>query len=58
LLANNSTWALIDRGSPNAYLPIWELIRDLGSDFEEAAGILERTWNSNESGRNQKKWKR
>jgi hypothetical protein len=26
LLANNSTWALIVRGSPNAYLPIWELI--------------------------------
>ena len=54
LLANNSTWALIDRGSPNAYIPIWELIRDLGSDFEEAAKILENTWRKDEAERKQK----
>lgn len=48
LLANNSTWALIDRGSAHAYIPVWELIRDLGSDFEEAAGVLEETWSKDE----------
>jgi hypothetical protein len=54
LLANNSTWALIDRGSPHAYLPIWELIRNLGDDFGEAAQILEHTWRKDEAGRNPK----
>lgn len=44
LLANNSTWALIDRGSPHAYIPVWELIRDLGTDYESAATVLEKTW--------------
>ena len=48
LLANNSTWALIDRGSPNAYIPNWELIRHLGNHFEEAAIILENTWRDDE----------
>jgi hypothetical protein len=54
LLTNNSTWALIDRGSPNAYLPIWELFRDLGSEYKEAANILEKTWREDEVGRKQK----
>lgn len=44
LLANNSTWALIDRGSHHAYIPVWELIRDLGSGYEDVAKILEDTW--------------
>ena len=48
LLANNSTWALIDRGSPHAYIPVWELIRDLGSDYEGAANVLEDTWREDE----------
>ncbi|KAL9970354.1 hypothetical protein ACROYT_G022711 [Oculina patagonica] len=48
LLANNSTWALIDRGSQNAYIPVWELIRDLGTDFEGAAKVLEETWGKDE----------
>ena len=48
LLANNSTWALIDRGSPNAYIPVWELIRDLGSDYEDVAEVLKQTWRDDE----------
>lgn len=44
LLANNSTWALIDRGSKNAYIPVWELMRELGEDFKKAAQVLEDTW--------------
>ena len=44
LLANNSTWALIDRGTPHAYIPVWELIRDLGTGYDEAAKVLEETW--------------
>lgn len=54
LLKNNSTWALIDRGSTNAYLPIWELIRGLGDDFEAAAAILEKTWHKDEAERIEK----
>ncbi|CAH3024251.1 unnamed protein product, partial [Porites evermanni] len=34
LLAYNSTWALIDRGPHEAYMPIWELLRSLGGKFE------------------------
>ena len=49
LLANNSTWALIDRGSPLAYIPVWELLTDLGDPaFDMAAGFLEKTWNEDE----------
>ncbi len=44
LLGNNSTWALIDRGSPAAYIPVWEMISDLGSEFEEAAKVLQTVW--------------
>ena len=50
LLANNSTWALIDRGSKLAYIPIWELIRELDCDFQVAADILEKTWIKDEEG--------
>lgn len=48
LLANNSTWALIDRGSEHAYIPVWELMRDLGNDFADAAQVLEDTWREDE----------
>lgn len=51
LLANNSTWALIDRGSQHAYIPVWELIRELGGDYEEAAQVLETTWAKDENDR-------
>lgn len=48
LLSNNSTWAVIDRGSPAAYIPVWEMIHDLGSEFEEAAEVLETLWKDRE----------
>ena len=48
LLGNNSTWAVIDRGSPEAYIPVWEMINDLGSEFEEAANLLEMLWRQRE----------
>ena len=55
LLSYNSTWALIDRGSFEGYIPVWELIRDLGKDFEEAAVVLEETWCKDENAR-KKEW--
>ena len=55
LLLYNSTWALIDRGSFEGYIPVWELIRDLGKEFEEASVVLEETWRKDESAR-KKEW--
>ena len=43
LLAYNSTWALIDRGPHEAYIPIWELLRNLGRSYDDAAQVLEAT---------------
>ena len=54
LLSYNSTWALIDRGSIEGYIPVWELIRELGSEFEEAATVLEKTWRKDEEDRKKK----
>lgn len=51
LLSYNSTWALIDRGSFEGYIPVWELIRDLGKEFEGAASVLEKTWCKDEKAR-------
>ena len=51
LLSYNSTWALIDRGSSQGYIPVWELIRDLGKEFKEAAVVLEETWRKDENAR-------
>ena len=51
LLSYNSTWALIDRGSIQGYIPVWELIRDLGSGFQEAAQVIEDTWVKEEAAR-------
>ena len=48
LLSNNSTWALIDRGDPKAYIPVWEMISELGPEFNEAAKYLERVWTDKE----------
>ncbi|XP_028391876.1 uncharacterized protein LOC114516551 [Dendronephthya gigantea] len=48
LLHNNSTWALIDRGSCKAYIPVWELIKDLGSEFQEAATAVQNAWEERE----------
>ena len=41
LLSYNSTWALIDRGPHEAYIPIWELLRNLGGSYDDAAQVLE-----------------
>ena len=54
LLSYNSTWALIDRGSFQGYIPVWELVRNLGGDFEDAARVLEETWRKDESKRKEK----
>ena len=51
LLSYSSNWALIDRGSLQGYIPVWELIRNLGGEFVEAARILEKTWHKDESER-------
>ena len=48
LLSYNSTWALIDRGPPQAYVPVWKLVSELGSEFKEAATVLEKTWRDDE----------
>ena len=54
LLSYSSNWALIDRGSFDDYIPVWELIRDLGGDFEDAARVLEETWHKDEAKRREK----
>ena len=48
LLSYNSTWALIDRGPHEVYIPIWELLRNLGGSYEDAAQVLEVTWDEEE----------
>ena len=48
LLSYNSTWALIDRGPHEACIPIWELLRNLGGSYEDAAQVLEATWDEEE----------
>ena len=48
LLSYNSTWALIDRGPHEAYIPIWELLRNLGGSYDDAAQVLEATWDEEE----------
>ena len=42
---------MIDRGSFEGYIPVWELIRDLGKEFEGAASVLEETWCIDEKAR-------
>ena len=48
LLSDNSTWALIDRGPVEGYIPVWELLKDLGSENETAADVLEKIWQCDE----------
>ena len=48
LLSYNSTWALIDRGPHETYIPIWELLRNQGGSYEDAAQVLEATWDKEE----------
>ena len=48
LLSDNSTWALIDRGPVEGYIPVWELLKDLGSEYETAADVLEKIWQCDE----------
>ncbi|XP_073254720.1 interferon-induced very large GTPase 1-like [Porites lutea] len=55
LLSYSSTWALIDRGPSTSYIPIWDLIEDLGSEFREVATALKETWHKDEDLR-QEKW--
>ena len=56
MLSYSSNWALIDRGSLQGYIPVWELLRHHGGEFAEAARILEETWREVESER-QDRWK-
>lgn len=54
LLSYNSNWALIDRGNVGINIPVWELVKDLGGVFEEAARVLKNTWTIDESERKTK----
>ena len=51
LLSYNSNWALIDRGNVEINIPVWELVKDLGGVFEEAARLLKNTYNKDEDRR-------
>ena len=39
---------MIDRGPHEASIPIWELLRNLGGSYEDAAQVLEATWDEEE----------
>lgn len=51
LLSDNSTWALIDRGPVEGYIPVWELLKDLGGVYKTAADVLEEIWQCDENKR-------
>ena len=55
LLNYSSTWSIIDRDGSQGYIPVWELLRDLGDEFEEAASVLETTWRKDEL-KKEEKW--
>ena len=55
LLSYNSTWALIDRGPVEGYIPVWELLKDLGSVYKTAADVLEEIWQCDENKRKVRK---
>ena len=55
LLSYNSTWALIDRGESQSYIPVWEILGSLGGEFKEVAAVLKATWMKDEAVR-EKKW--
>ena len=55
LLSYNSTWALIDRGPVEGYIPVWELLKDLGGVYKTAADVLEKIWQCDENKRKVRK---
>ena len=55
LLSDNSTWALIDRGPVQGYIPVWELLKDLGNEYETAADVLEKIWQCDEEKKKNRK---
>ncbi|XP_015780691.1 PREDICTED: interferon-induced very large GTPase 1-like [Acropora digitifera] len=56
LLSYNSTWALIDRGESQSYIPVWELLGSLGGEYKEVSEVLKETWMKDEAMRKEK-WK-
>ncbi|XP_068697156.1 uncharacterized protein [Montipora foliosa] len=54
LLSYNSTWALIDRGECQSFIPVWELFSNLGGEFKEVATVLQKTWRKDEAERKTK----
>ena len=57
-LSYNSTWAIIDRGSPDGYIPVWELLKNHDEEFNEVASLLEATWREEEQRREEKSRKK
>ena len=55
LLSYNWTWAIIDRGPVESYIPVWRLIRRCGAKYELAADILEKAWKGDEEKRKKKR---
>lgn len=50
-LSDESTWALIDRGRSESFIPVWELLKNLGDTFEKVSALLEEIWDKDESER-------
>ncbi|CAB4037602.1 Hypothetical predicted protein [Paramuricea clavata] len=48
LLKYKSTWAIIGRGPPEGYIPVWRLLRKQGEEFQSAADMLEKIWKEDE----------
>lgn len=46
LMSNNATWTIIDRGEPDSYFSIWDLIDYIGQGgtFKEQVKWLKNTW--------------
>jgi hypothetical protein len=46
LMSNNGTWAVIDRGEPESYLAIWDLIDYVGQGglFQKQITLLQLVW--------------
>lgn len=46
LMSNNATWTIIDRGEPDSYFAIWDLIDYIGQGgtFKEQVKWLKNTW--------------
>ena len=45
---------MLDRGKCTAYIPVWELVGKLGSEFEEVERVLKETWFKDEASREEK----